>query len=176
MIGNFWQLSSLLLISRGFKWINVCKMLRTMDRHLECAVWVLAIIIIVIVCFLFLLMFRSVQSLSCVRLFVNPWPPCPSPTPGVHPNPCPSTFISVSSLDFILLYLDSILHTAARVIFIKCKNDHDLTPLHVCTLTTLRMFFPLIFEWLIPFYLDIPTFIVLGFKNFFDCAMWHMGP
>ena len=38
--------------------------------------------------------FSSVQSLSRVRLFVTPWtsarrPPCPSPTPGVHPNPCP---------------------------------------------------------------------------------------
>ena len=34
----------------------------------------------------------SVQSLSRVRLFVTPWtaaPPCPSPTPGVHPSPCP---------------------------------------------------------------------------------------
>ena len=86
-----------------------------------------------------------------------------------------STFISVSSLDFILLYLHSILHTAAKVIFIKYKNDHDLTPLHVCTVTTLRMLFPLIFEWLIPFYLDTPTFIFLLFKKFFDCAMWHMG-
>ena len=38
--------------------------------------------------------FSSVQSLSCVQLFVTSWttacqPPCPSPTPGVHPNPCP---------------------------------------------------------------------------------------
>ena len=38
--------------------------------------------------------FSSVQSLSLVRLFATPWtarstPPCPSPTPGVHPNPCP---------------------------------------------------------------------------------------
>ena len=38
--------------------------------------------------------FSSVQSLSCVRLFVTPWtahsrPPCPSPTPGVYPNTCP---------------------------------------------------------------------------------------
>ena len=38
--------------------------------------------------------FSSVQSLSHVRLFATPWtqhnrPPCPSPTPGVHPNPCP---------------------------------------------------------------------------------------
>ena len=34
--------------------------------------------------------FSSVQSLSCVRPFVTPdrhaRPPCPSPTPGVHPN------------------------------------------------------------------------------------------
>ena len=38
--------------------------------------------------------FSSVQSLSLVRLFATPWlqharPPCPSPTPGVHPNSCP---------------------------------------------------------------------------------------
>ena len=34
--------------------------------------------------------FSSVHSLSCVWLFVTPdrhaRPPCPSPTPGVHPN------------------------------------------------------------------------------------------
>ena len=38
--------------------------------------------------------FSSVQSLSRVQLFVTPWTAarkasCPSPTPGVHPNPCP---------------------------------------------------------------------------------------
>ena len=36
--------------------------------------------------------FNSVQSLSRVRLFATPQharPPCPSPTPRVHPNPCP---------------------------------------------------------------------------------------
>ena len=38
--------------------------------------------------------FSSVQSLSCVRLFVTQWiaapgASLPSPTPGVHPNPCP---------------------------------------------------------------------------------------
>ena len=38
--------------------------------------------------------FSSVQSLSHVRLFTTPWPqharlPYPSPTPRVHPNPCP---------------------------------------------------------------------------------------
>ena len=38
--------------------------------------------------------FSSVQSLSCVWLFVTPWtqharPPCPSPTPRVYSNSCP---------------------------------------------------------------------------------------
>ena len=38
-------------------------------------------------------LFSSVQSLSRVRLFVtrgqqHARPPCPSPTPGVYPNPC----------------------------------------------------------------------------------------
>ena len=42
----------------------------------------------------FLSCFSSVQSLSNVRLFVTPWTAahqasCPSPTLGVHPNPCP---------------------------------------------------------------------------------------
>ena len=44
------------------------------------------------------LQFSSVQYLSCVQLFVTPWselqhtrPSCPSPTPGVHPKPCPSS-------------------------------------------------------------------------------------
>ena len=40
--------------------------------------------------------FNSVQSLSRVRLFATPWiaarqPPCPSPTPRVHSNSCPSS-------------------------------------------------------------------------------------
>ena len=41
--------------------------------------------------------FSSVQSLSRVRLFATPHesqharPPCPSPTPGVHSNSCPSS-------------------------------------------------------------------------------------
>ena len=44
----------------------------------------------------FLSCFSSVQSLSNVRLFVTPWTAahqasCPSPTLGVHPNPCPSS-------------------------------------------------------------------------------------
>ena len=43
------------------------------------------------------LQFSSVQSLSCVRLFAShesqhARPPCPSPTPGVHPNSCPSSW------------------------------------------------------------------------------------
>ena len=38
--------------------------------------------------------FSSVGSLSCVQLFATSWTaarqaPCPSPTPGFHPNPCP---------------------------------------------------------------------------------------
>ena len=44
----------------------------------------------------FLFSFTSVQSLSRVWLFATPWPqhtspPCPSPTPGVYPNSCPSS-------------------------------------------------------------------------------------
>ena len=41
--------------------------------------------------------FNSVQSLSRVSLFATPWiaarqaPPCPSPTPGVYSNSCPSS-------------------------------------------------------------------------------------
>ena len=40
--------------------------------------------------------FNSVQSLSRVWLFATPWmqhtrPPCPSPTPGVYINSCPSS-------------------------------------------------------------------------------------
>ena len=39
--------------------------------------------------------FSSVQSLSCVSLWPyelqHARPPCPSPTPGVHPNPSPSS-------------------------------------------------------------------------------------
>ena len=40
--------------------------------------------------------FSSVQSLSHVWLFATPWiaaarPPCPSPTPRVYSNPCPSS-------------------------------------------------------------------------------------
>ena len=40
--------------------------------------------------------YSSVQLLSRVRLFATPWLqhtrlPCPSPTPGVHSNSCPSS-------------------------------------------------------------------------------------
>ena len=40
--------------------------------------------------------FSSVQSLNRGRFFATPEsqhtrPPCPSPTPGVNPNPCPSS-------------------------------------------------------------------------------------
>ena len=36
--------------------------------------------------------FTSVQSLSCVQLLQHTRPPCPSPTPRVHPNSCPSSW------------------------------------------------------------------------------------
>ena len=41
--------------------------------------------------------FSSVQSLSAVWLFMTPWitahqASCSSPTPRVHPNPCPSSW------------------------------------------------------------------------------------
>ena len=40
----------------------------------------------------------AVQLLSRVRLFATQWitarPPCPWPTPGVHPNSCPSSWWS----------------------------------------------------------------------------------
>ena len=44
--------------------------------------------------FFLLLRFSSVQSLSCVWLFVTPWTaahqaPCPSPTPRAYSNSCP---------------------------------------------------------------------------------------
>ena len=45
----------------------------------------------------FAVQLSSVQSLSHVRLFGTPEsqharPPCPSPTPGVHSNSCPSSW------------------------------------------------------------------------------------
>ena len=51
------------------------------------------------------LQFSSVESLSHVQVFVIPWatacrPPCPSPTPGDHPNPCPLSwwcYLTISS-------------------------------------------------------------------------------
>ena len=52
--------------------------------------WYLALL------FIGTIQFSSVQSLSHVQLFANPWitdarPPCPSPTLGVHANSCPSS-------------------------------------------------------------------------------------
>ena len=45
---------------------------------------------------IFSVQFSSVQPLSHVWLFMTPWiaarqAPCPSPTPGVYPNSCPSS-------------------------------------------------------------------------------------
>ena len=43
-----------------------------------------------------IIQFSSVQLLSRMQLFATPWtaadrPPCPSPNPGVHTNPCSSS-------------------------------------------------------------------------------------
>ena len=58
--------------------------------------YLLIIFMLIFKCILFLkfvLLFSSVQSLSHVWLWPHEpqhtRPPCPSPTPGVHPNPCP---------------------------------------------------------------------------------------
>ena len=55
--------------------------------------------------------FSSVQSLSHVQLFVTPWPqharpPCPSPTPRVHSNPC-SLFAVQGTLKSLLQHHSS---------------------------------------------------------------------
>ena len=46
--------------------------------------------------------FSSVQSISCVQLFETPWwwPPCSSPTPGVHP---PMSIESVMPSNHLIL-------------------------------------------------------------------------
>ena len=49
--------------------------------------------------------FSSVQLLSCVWLFAtheskHTRPPCPSPTPGVYPNPCPSSWWCHPTISF----------------------------------------------------------------------------
>ena len=52
--------------------------------------------------------FSSVQSLSCVQLFMTPWiaaPPCPLPTPGVHSNSCPLSQWCIPSNHLILCHL-----------------------------------------------------------------------
>ena len=55
---------------------------------------------------------RSDQSLSRVRLFVthesqHARPPCPSPTPGVQPNPCPSSWWCHSTISSTVLPFSS---------------------------------------------------------------------
>ena len=62
------------------------------------------------------IVFSSVQLLSCVWLFgphepQHTRPPCPSPTPGVHTNPCPLSWWchpTISSSVIPLLLLPSI--------------------------------------------------------------------
>ena len=58
----------------------------------------------------------SVQSLSHVQLFANPWtaarrPPCPSPTPWVHPNPCPLCWWCYPAISFSVVPFSSCLQS-----------------------------------------------------------------
>ena len=68
--------------------------------------------------------FSSVQSLSCVQLFVTPWtkharPPCLSPTPGVHPNPCPLSRWCHPIISFSV------------VLFSSCPQSFPASALHI---------------------------------------------
>ena len=47
----------------------------------------------------------SVQSLSCELQHARP--PCPSPTPGVHPNPCPSSWWCHPTISFSVIPFSS---------------------------------------------------------------------
>ena len=56
--------------------------------------------------------FSSVQSLSRVRLFATPRsqharPPCPSPTPGVYSNSCPSSWLCHPAISFSVVPFSS---------------------------------------------------------------------
>ena len=80
----------------------------TFSSNSECSFFVLGIMffvafwrcfthVVFYVVFHKVLRFNSVQSLSCVRLFVTLWiaarPLCPSPTPGVHSDSNPSSHL-----------------------------------------------------------------------------------
>ena len=57
----------------------------------------LLLIVLFFLFFTLFIQFSSVQSLSRVWHFTTPWiehasPPCPSPTPRVYPNSCPSSW------------------------------------------------------------------------------------
>ena len=52
--------------------------------------------------------FSSIQLLSRVPLFATPWmqhtrPPCPSPTPGVYANSCPSSWWCRPAISFSVI-------------------------------------------------------------------------
>ena len=56
--------------------------------------------------------FSSFQSFSHIRLFVthgpqNARPPCPSPTPRVHPNPCPLSWWCHPTISFSVIPFSS---------------------------------------------------------------------
>ena len=97
---------------------------------------VIAVAIVAPSIFSFVISFSSVQSLSCVRLLrphepQHTRPPCPSPTPGVHPNPCPlsrwchptisSSVVPFSSCPPSFPASGSFLHESAlRIKWLKC--------------------------------------------------------
>ena len=60
--------------------------------------------------------FSSVQLLSRIRLFATPWTaarstPCPSSTPGVYPNPCPSSQWCHPTISFSVVPFSSCLQS-----------------------------------------------------------------
>ena len=79
--------------------------------------------------YLLWLQFSSVLSLSRVWLFVTPWqharPPCPSPSPGVHSNTCPSSLVMPSS-PLILCRPFSSCPQSLRVFFQRVNSLHEV--------------------------------------------------
>ena len=75
--------------------INLADKLNFRGTWFQCICWIwLAENIEEFLSLKILSVISSVQLLSCVWLFATPWtarPPCPSPTPGVHSNSCPSS-------------------------------------------------------------------------------------
>ena len=72
--------------------LDYCHFIKSWNQ----VVWISQLVTSVLLYSLVDPLFSSVQSLSRIRLFVTPWitarqAPCPSPTPGVYSNSCPSS-------------------------------------------------------------------------------------